>query len=373
MKRHRHLAAAVAAATVLLTSGCLGMGGDDSAQAPPPAATAPVSAAPVAVAAATLGGPVRAASGTPKDVAAALKGDDVIVVAFLVRNAADDQSVAAAVDTVRADSRSRRGARFFVYTVGTDRFGDLADLLGVTGTPSVAVIGRDRSLTNLFTGLVDAEILRQSISDAADTAAANAGGAQIAAASGALGDPAGIALAKKVRAAYTDVPAVAIAGELSVQGEVAVTMDAKMALDHGDITSYSGTMDIGGASFELSGSPTSFHLRSSGASCWAALPVGTVVSEAVSNPAIPLDGTRFSAPRRSGGDLVLESSQQGGPAVTWVIDAATHRVKELRAGPAGGSITFRAIDTAPAAVAPSPVCSDPREAIDEKALSALGA
>jgi len=373
MRRHRHLAAAVAAATVLLTSGCLGIGGDDSAEAPPPAATAPVSAAPVAVTATTFGGPVRAAAATPKDVAAALEGDDVVVVAFLVKNAADDQSVAAAVDAVRADSRSRADARFFVYTVGTDKFGDLADLLGVTGTPSVAVIGRDRNLSNLFTGLVDAEILRQSISDAADTAAANAGGATTVAASGALGDPAGIALAKKVRAAYADVPAVAVSGELSVQGDVALTMDAKMALDHGDITSYTGTMDIAGASFEMSGTPTAFHIRSSGASCWAALPVGTAVSEAVSNPAIPLDGTRFSAPRSSGGDLLLDGSQQGGPMVTWVIDATTHQVKELRAGQAGGSITFRAIESAPTAVEPSPVCSDPHEAIDEKALSALGA
>ena len=132
-------------------------------------------------------------------------------------------------------------------------------------------------------------------------------------------------------------------------------------------------MDIAGASFEMSGTPTAFHLRSAGASCWAALPVGTAVSEAVSDPAIPLDGTRFSAPRRVAGDLVLEGSQQGGATVTWVIDAATHQVEELRAGPAEGSITFRAIDAAPAAAVPSPVCTDPREAIDEKALAALGA
>jgi len=56
-----------------------------------------------------------------------------------------------------------------------------------------------------------------------------------------------------------------------------------------------------------------------------------------------------------------------------VIDGTTHQVKELRAGPAEGSVTFRAIASAPSAAAPSPVCSDPGEALDEKALSALGA
>ena len=177
MRRHRYLAATIAGAVVLLASGCMG-GGDDAADASLPAATAPAAAAaPVAVTAATLGGPVRAGASTPKDVVAALKGDDVVVIAFVVKNAADDQAVAAALAAVRSDSVAASQAKFFVYSIGTTPFGDLADLLGIAGSPSVAVIGRDRNLTNLFPGLVDAEILRQAISDAADTPAANLGAA----------------------------------------------------------------------------------------------------------------------------------------------------------------------------------------------------
>lgn len=177
MTRHRVEAAAVAAAIALLASGCMGMGGDGgSGDAAPPAATASTSvAAPVAVAPATLGGAVRAGADTPKDVAAALKGDDVVVVAFLNGKAADDQKVAKAVRDAQADAVVSEGTRFFVYTLGKKRFGDLADLLGVEGTPSVAVIGRDRNLANLFTGLIDGDILRQAIWDAGDTAAANPG------------------------------------------------------------------------------------------------------------------------------------------------------------------------------------------------------
>ena len=168
MTRHRIVAASVAASIALLASGCMGMGGDgDSGDAAPPAATAPAAVAtPVAVAPATLGGAVRAGADTPKDVAAALKGDDVIVVAFLNAKAVHD----AQADAVVSD-----GARFFVYTLGRKQFGDLADLLGVEGTPSVAVIGRDRNLANLFTGLIDGDILRQAIWDAGDTAAKNIG------------------------------------------------------------------------------------------------------------------------------------------------------------------------------------------------------
>jgi hypothetical protein len=185
-RRRLGLVAALAATSALLVAGC-GGGGGDSADALPaatapagdsadalPAATAPAgAAAPVAVAPVAPGGQVRAGADTPKAVAKALAGSDVVVVAFLVKGMADDESVAEAVEEARTGAASDTGVEWFVYNVGNDRFGDLADLLGVTGTPSVAVIGRDRILANLWTGLVDAEILSQSVSDAKDTAAEN--------------------------------------------------------------------------------------------------------------------------------------------------------------------------------------------------------
>jgi hypothetical protein len=172
--RHRIAAAAIAGAIALLGTGCMGMGGDGDAGDAAVPATAPAAvAAPVAVAPATLGGAVNAGPDTPKDVKAALKGDDVIVVAFLNGKAADDAKVAQAVRDAQADRVVADGTEFFVYTLGNTRFGDLADVLGVEGTPSVAVVGRDRNLKNLFTGLIDGDILRQAIWDAADTAAAH--------------------------------------------------------------------------------------------------------------------------------------------------------------------------------------------------------
>jgi hypothetical protein len=173
MRRLAPVGAALAVSAALLVAGC--GGGGDSAELPP-AGTAPAAAAvPVAAATVAPGSPVAAGPNTPKNVAAALAGDKVVVVAFLVKGTADDDDVAAALRSVQGDKRWIAGARFFVYEVGKDRFGDLADLLGATGTPAVAVIGRNRILTNMWTGLVDAEILRQSIADAADTAAKNRG------------------------------------------------------------------------------------------------------------------------------------------------------------------------------------------------------
>lgn len=171
-RRGRGAAAAAAVGVVLLVAGC-GGGGGDSAQTAASATVPPAAAAPIAVAQVSPGGRVRAGASTPEPVATALAGSNVVVVAFLVPNAADDESVAAALRAVRGDARYRAGVSYFVYPVGKAQFGDLADLLGVSGTPAVAVIGRDRTLTNLWMGLVDADILRQSISDARESAAAN--------------------------------------------------------------------------------------------------------------------------------------------------------------------------------------------------------
>lgn len=170
MRRLAPLGAALAVSAALLVAGC-GSGGDSADVAP--AATAPAAAVPVAVASVAPGQPVAAGPNTPKNVARALAGSKVVVVAFLVKGTADDDDVAAALRSVRGDARWTAGTQFFVYDVGKDTFGDLADLLGATSTPAVAVIGRDRILTNMWTGLVDAEILRQSIADAADTTAKN--------------------------------------------------------------------------------------------------------------------------------------------------------------------------------------------------------
>lgn len=175
MRRSRAVSALlVASLTAVLATGCSGGEGDGFADVPP-AATAPVAAAPVAVASVTPGAVVTVGPTTPKPVAKALAGRNVVVVGFVMEGPADDGKVSAALAEVRADAASRRGVDFFVYTVGKDRFGDLADLLGVTGTPSVAVVGRDRTLVNLWSGLSDAEILRQSIADAGESAAANPG------------------------------------------------------------------------------------------------------------------------------------------------------------------------------------------------------
>lgn len=157
-------------AAVAIAGGC-GAGGE-TAGTPQDDDTARTAAVALPAAAVEAGGPVRPAPGTPARVTRALEGNRVVVVAFLMDGPADDAAVDRALRSVRADAAYRRAADFFVYRVGARAaFGDLADHLGVTGTPAVAVIGRDRRLTNRFTAPVDAAMIRQAINDASATAA----------------------------------------------------------------------------------------------------------------------------------------------------------------------------------------------------------
>lgn len=130
--------------------------------------------APSLVTAVEVGGVVTPGPATPGPVVRALAGDAVVVVGFLIDGVAEDARVATALESVK---RTRPAAKVLVFGVGRSQgVGDLADLLGVSGTPTVAVIDPDGVLRSRFTGLVDADILRQSIADAEDAALTGASG-----------------------------------------------------------------------------------------------------------------------------------------------------------------------------------------------------
>jgi len=152
---------AAAALAMAAVAGCGGGPEDDAAPVAPEIPSVPIAAP---------GDVVRAGPDTPAAVRRTLEGSRVIVIAFLVRGAADDDSVAASLREVRRTALGRRRVAFFVYTIGRDGgFGDLAEVLAVEQTPPVAVIGRNRRLISLWQGLVDADIIRQSIADARRT------------------------------------------------------------------------------------------------------------------------------------------------------------------------------------------------------------
>jgi hypothetical protein len=109
----------------------------------------------------------------PPAVATALKARQAVVITFVLGGVADDDAVRSAVRAVASKGPTGRGVRYVTYDVSTRRdFKGLPALLDVTGTPTVVVIGRDGAVVNVWTGLVDAEMLRQSVSQAKEAAPA---------------------------------------------------------------------------------------------------------------------------------------------------------------------------------------------------------
>lgn len=360
MRRFAAVGAAVAASS-LLVAGCGGGGSGSSAESASPSATAPASvAAPVAVSAVAIGGAVTAGPTTPKPVAAALKGSGVVVVAFVQKGVADDDAVAAAVAQARKDPVSRRGTAFFEYDIAKDHFGDLADRLGVSGTPSVAVIGRDRTLVHLWTGLIDADILRQSIADAQDTVAAHPGAKAVTgspgaktSATGPTGDAAGIALAKKVNASYATVPGIGVEFTVTAKNGTKAGFTGSFVIANGHLGDNTMSGTVRGQKLDLVSKGDAEYGRPEGQACW--------VKRAGASPGTPfvrLGGARFSAPRTVGDEIVLRAVGPDANGVvmpiTYRIDSATSHVKSFKDADSEG--TFEVLESAPVIPDPSPVC-----------------
>jgi hypothetical protein len=163
--RSRILAAVAATTAVLALSAC-GGASDGAGSADP---VSPVTPAAAAAPSGPLvpGAVVTAGEKTPKVVARALKAGKPIVVTFVLGGIADDDAVRAAVRQVSKEGPSARGVVYATFDVAARRdFGDLPARLDVRGTPTVVVIGRDGEVVNVWTGLVDAAILRQSVARA---------------------------------------------------------------------------------------------------------------------------------------------------------------------------------------------------------------
>lgn len=116
-----------------------------------------------------VGDAVSPGAKTPKAFRTALSGGRPIVVGFLYGETIDDVVVGKAMRTVQREVTGR-GVVFLRYDVSKrGSFGDLPTRLGVTETPTVVVIGRDRRIVNVWTGLIDAPMLRQSVAQAKET------------------------------------------------------------------------------------------------------------------------------------------------------------------------------------------------------------
>ena len=103
---------------------------------------------------------------TPAVVKTALHSSGPVVVAFLLPGITEDEIVQKRLNTLQRSS-GFRDTKFIVYRItGKTKLGDLPEMFGIKYTPAVAVIQGDDKLSNVWRGIVDEDIIAQSLIDA---------------------------------------------------------------------------------------------------------------------------------------------------------------------------------------------------------------
>jgi len=316
-----------------------------------------VNAAVDAAGALTKGERVVAGKQTPPVVRRALRSGGPVVVAFLLPGMTEDEIVQRRLNNLQREGKFK-DTEFIVYRItNRTKLGNLPTLFDVKYTPAVAVIQGDDKLSNVWRGLVDEDIIAQSLLDAR---AAVPQPVRTEARKGvASGDAAGIALASRVNARYAKVPGVAVEFSGAIPGVGPATGSGRIRLVDGKQRLFGATLTAVGKNAQLFVNRTGLYAKTAGAACWTRNASLKAV-RSLGDPAIPVAGVRFGKPVKSkdGKTLTLTArdmlGQYGGGSVVYTVDAATFDLLSTVQGKSRQ--TFKALGAAPALVKPDTVC-----------------
>jgi hypothetical protein len=289
---------------------------------------------------------VKATKETPKDFTAAVKSDKHVVVAFLLPDITEDEIVRKRLDALRRSGRAN-DTTFITYRItGKTKLGDLPDMLDVRSTPTVAIIQKDDKVSSIWRGLVDEEIVAQSLVDA------RASSKKVAkTTNGAAGNPKGLALAKKVNAAYASTPGVSMSITGAIPGVPANSgpITAEVALKGGKASGVRVNMKAEGKAVSVIVSGSGAYVQADGQDCWTKAPAASAqVASAFSSVNEPIlsmaGGSTFSAPVKKGANLVFTMTK-GGQVVDITVAAKTNRIVAMASG--GITINFTDLAKAP--------------------------
>jgi hypothetical protein len=293
---------------------------------------------------------------TPAVVKSALQSRGPVVVAFLLPGITEDEIVQKRLNALQRN-RGFRDTKFIVYRItGKTKLGDLPAMFDIKYTPAVAVIQGDDKLSNVWRGMVDEDIIAQSLIDARNAVPQPI---KVAPRKGkASGNPAGIALAKKVNAAYTKVPGVALTFTGKIGGRAAEGTSQVRLVD-GRQTKSAAKVQAAGKAAELVLNPTGLYTKAAGAACWTRTANAKVV-RSLGDQAVPLRGVRFDKPvkAKNGATLTLFGTdlfgQYGGGKITYSIDAKSLQLLSVVQG--AQSSTYSTLGTAPKLTEPDKIC-----------------
>jgi len=251
------------------------------------------------------GEPVVLTKDSPASVKRALASNGPVVVAFLLPNVTEDDIVRARLNKLRA-SREFKDTKFLVFRVtSATRLGDLPDILDVRSTPMVTVIQSDDKLSDTWRGLVDQDMIAQSIRDAR---AAVPAPMKIPARKGTVaGNKASIKLISNVNRRYATTPGMTVTGSGSLAGTPAGVMDLEWRLVKGRTGAATGKTTTGdGVPIDVILNRTGLYSRPIGATCWIR-DTSPRVRQALDVPVIPLKGVVVGKPVAVGTKVVTKT------------------------------------------------------------------
>ncbi len=251
------------------------------------------------------GEPVVLTKDSPASVKRALATNRPVVVAFLLRNVTEDEIVRARLTKLRKDAQFK-DTQFLVFRVtsATD-LGDLPDILDVRSTPMVTVIQSDNKLQDTWRGLVDQDMIAQSIRDAR---AAVPSPMKIPARKGATtGNKSAIKMIQAVNRKAAKMPGMTVTGTGSLAGTPAGVMELEWRLAKGRTGAATGKTTTGdGVPIDVILNRTGLYSRPIGATCWIR-DTSTRVKQAFDVPLIPLKGVVVGRPVPVGTKVVTKT------------------------------------------------------------------
>ncbi len=294
---------------------------------------------------------------TPAVIKTALQSSGPVVVAFLLPGITEDEIVQKRLNTLQRKG-GFRDTKFIVYRItGKTKLGDLPTLFDVKYTPAVAVIQGDDKLSNVWRGMVDEDIIAQSLIDARNAVP------QPLKVTPRKGEPsgnaAGIALAKKVNTAYVRVPGVSVKSTGRVGDLVGAEGTGQIRLVDGKQRLFGASVAAAGKTVQLFGNATGLYSKANGALCWTRTTNPKAIAE-LGDEAIPLQGVRFDKPMKAknGATLTLVGtdllSQYGGGKLSYTIDAKSFQLTSVKQG--ATTSTYAALVKAPRFASPDKIC-----------------
>ncbi len=294
---------------------------------------------------------------TPAIIKTALRSSGPVVVAFLLPGITEDEIVQKRLTALQREG-SFKDTRFIVYRITPKtRLGDLPTMFNIKYTPAVAVIQGDDKLSNVWRGLVDGDIIAQSLLDARGAiprpvaVAPRKGGVS--------GARAGIALARRVNASYAKVPGISVTYQGSLGGVADAQGTGQIRLVDGRQRLASLTAQGASGSATVVLNATGLYTKLGTALCWTRSTSPRAVAS-LGDKAIPLAGRRFTKPVKSknGATLSLVATdlrnQYGGGNTTYTIDAKTFQVTTATTG--ASTAGYTALPKAPVIARPDKLC-----------------